>query len=83
MAASMNRIPLMQMNGASARMFWQRCASSNTASIRYPGGNFLSGYHWLDGVGPQAQRPRRREIGLAIAWRPITLAPMSSSNFAG
>src|SRR6478752_4908425 len=24
---------------------------------RYPGGNFVSGYNWLDGVGPKAQRP--------------------------
>ena len=29
--------------------------------IRYPGGNFLSGYNWLDGVGPKDQRPRRRD----------------------
>ena len=21
--------------------------------VRYPGGNFVSGYHWLDGVGPK------------------------------
>ena len=26
--------------------------------IRYPGGNFVSGYHWLDGVGPKKDRPR-------------------------
>ena len=26
-------------------------------TIRYPGGNFVSGYNWLDGVGPKAQRP--------------------------
>jgi len=25
--------------------------------IRYPGGNFVSGYNWLDGVGPKNQRP--------------------------
>lgn len=25
--------------------------------IRYPGGNFVSGYHWLDGIGPKAERP--------------------------
>jgi alpha-N-arabinofuranosidase len=25
--------------------------------IRYPGGNFVSGYHWLDGVGPKNKRP--------------------------
>ena len=24
---------------------------------RYPGGNFVSGYNWLDGVGPKPQRP--------------------------
>src|SRR5947208_13415921 len=27
--------------------------------IRYPGGNFVSGYDWEDGVGPKDQRPRR------------------------
>ena len=26
--------------------------------VRYPGGNFVSGYHWLDGVGPKDKRPR-------------------------
>jgi alpha-N-arabinofuranosidase len=25
--------------------------------IRYPGGNFVSGYNWLDGIGPKANRP--------------------------
>jgi alpha-L-arabinofuranosidase len=25
--------------------------------IRYPGGNFVSGYNWLDGVGPKDKRP--------------------------
>ncbi|MCD4672286.1 MAG: hypothetical protein K8R77_06465, partial [Anaerolineaceae bacterium] len=27
--------------------------------VRYPGGNFASGYHWEDGIGPKDQRPRR------------------------
>ncbi|WP_287932393.1 alpha-N-arabinofuranosidase [Arthrobacter sp.] len=27
--------------------------------IRYPGGNFVSGYNWEDGTGPVADRPRR------------------------
>jgi alpha-N-arabinofuranosidase len=27
--------------------------------FRWPGGNFASGYHWMDGVGPKASRPRR------------------------
>jgi len=30
--------------------------------LRWPGGNFVSGYHWLDGVGPIAQRPRRLNL---------------------
>ena len=30
--------------------------------LRWPGGNFVSGYHWLDGVGPAADRPRRMEL---------------------
>ncbi len=29
--------------------------------MRYPGGNFVSGYHWEDGVGPRDQRPLRQE----------------------
>lgn len=27
--------------------------------VRYPGGNFVSGYRWEDGVGPIEDRPRR------------------------
>jgi alpha-N-arabinofuranosidase len=30
--------------------------------LRWPGGNFVSGYHWLDGVGPRDKRPRRTEL---------------------
>ena len=29
--------------------------------MRYPGGNFVSGYHWEDGVGPRDRRPLRVE----------------------
>jgi alpha-N-arabinofuranosidase len=28
--------------------------------LRYPGGNFASGYHWQDGIGRRASRPTRR-----------------------
>jgi alpha-N-arabinofuranosidase len=35
--------------------------------IRYPGGNFASGYHWTDGVGPVDERPTVREL----AWQSI------------
>jgi alpha-N-arabinofuranosidase len=30
--------------------------------LRWPGGNFVSGYHWADGIGPAESRPRRLEI---------------------
>lgn len=33
--------------------------------IRYPGGNFASGYHWEDGIGPRDQRPPRHDA----AWQ--------------
>ena len=32
--------------------------------VRYPGGNFVSGFNWEDSVGPAAQRPSR----LDLAW---------------
>lgn len=35
--------------------------------VRYPGGNFVSGYRWEDGVGPVDQRPRR----LDGAWHTV------------
>ena len=35
--------------------------------VRYPGGNFVSGYNWEDGVGPVVERPRR----LDGAWHTI------------
>ena len=30
--------------------------------FRWPGGDFASGYHWMDGIGPKASRPRRYNI---------------------
>ena len=32
--------------------------------VRYPGGNFVSGFNWEDSVGPVGQRPKR----LDLAW---------------
>ena len=42
--------------------------AANVPLVRYPGGNFVSGYNWLDGVGPQADRPRRLEICAYLEW---------------
>jgi alpha-L-arabinofuranosidase len=30
--------------------------------LRWPGGNFVSNYHWADGIGPKDTRPRRPEL---------------------
>ncbi|MGN1346680.1 MAG: alpha-N-arabinofuranosidase, partial [Eubacteriales bacterium] len=30
--------------------------------VRYPGGNFVSGYRWEDGTGDKSKRPRRPEL---------------------
>jgi alpha-L-arabinofuranosidase len=30
--------------------------------LRWPGGNFVSGYHWTDGIGPRDTRPRRTDL---------------------
>jgi alpha-L-arabinofuranosidase len=35
--------------------------------VRYPGGNFVSGYRWEDGIGPAADRPVRRDL----AWHSL------------
>ncbi len=34
----------------------------NLATIRFPGGNFASGYRWEDGVGPRHERPIRHDL---------------------
>lgn len=52
-------------------------AELNLSVIRYPGGNFLSGYNWRDGVGPREQRPRRREL----AWQSIETNQFGTHEF--
>ena len=45
--------------------------------IRYPGGNFVSGYNWLDGVGPKQDRPRV----LDKAWNSINTNQFGTDEF--
>jgi len=45
--------------------------------IRYPGGNFVSGYNWLDGVGPKKDRPRT----LDKAWNSIESNQFGTDEF--
>jgi alpha-L-arabinofuranosidase len=46
-------------------------------TIRYPGGNFLSGYHWQDGIGPKERRPRRRDL----AWQSVDTNQFGTDEF--
>src|SRR5262245_33298146 len=45
--------------------------------VRYPGGNFVSGYHWLDGVGPKKDRP----TVLERAWNSIETNQFGTNEF--
>jgi alpha-N-arabinofuranosidase len=45
--------------------------------IRYPGGNFVSGYNWEDGVGPLAERPVRQEL----AWTSLEPNKIGTNEF--
>ena len=38
----------------------------NVPAVRYPGGNFVSGYNWEDGVGPREKRPARLELAWGV-----------------
>lgn len=38
----------------------------NVPIVRYPGGNFVSGYNWEDGVGPVSERPKRLELAWGV-----------------
>jgi alpha-N-arabinofuranosidase len=47
----------------------------NISNIRYPGGNFVSNYHWLDGVGPD-RIPR-----MELAWNRLETNEFGTNEF--
>lgn len=49
----------------------------NVSLIRYPGGNFVSNYHWLDGVGPKDERIPRMEL----AWARLETNEFGTNEF--
>ncbi len=49
-----------------------------STTIRYPGGNFVSGYRWEDGTGPRGERPVRRDL----AWHSIETNEVGLNEFA-
>jgi alpha-N-arabinofuranosidase len=48
------------------------------STIRYPGGNFVSGYNWKDGIGPREKRPARKEM----AWHTVETNEVGLNEFA-
>jgi alpha-N-arabinofuranosidase len=49
----------------------------NVSITRYPGGNFVSNYHWLDGVGPAEDRVPRMEL----AWSRLETNQFGTNEF--
>ena len=47
------------------------------STVRYPGGNFVSGYRWEDGVGPHDERPTRVDL----AWHSIETNEFGLNEF--
>jgi alpha-N-arabinofuranosidase len=45
--------------------------------VRYPGGNFIATYNWLDAVGPRDKRPRRPEL----AWDGVESNQFGTDEF--
>ena len=52
-------------------------ARLNMTAMRYPGGNFASGYHWRDGVGPRERRPAVRDL----AWNSLEPNTFGTDEF--
>jgi alpha-N-arabinofuranosidase len=49
----------------------------NPTIVRYPGGNFVSNYNWLDGVGPKTERVPRLEL----AWGTLETNQFGTNEF--
>lgn len=45
--------------------------------VRYPGGNFVSGYNWEDGTGPKEKRPKKMEL----AWMSVETNEVGIDEF--
>ena len=45
--------------------------------VRYPGGNFVSGYDWKDGIGPKEKRPHKKDM----AWNAVETNEVGTDEF--
>ncbi|MDQ2720211.1 MAG: alpha-N-arabinofuranosidase [Bacteroidota bacterium] len=49
----------------------------HVSQVRWPGGNFVSGYHWMDGIGPLEKRPKKKDL----AWGAIETNRVGTDEF--
>ena len=68
--------PLADENGFR-RDFIELVKELKIPVVRWPGGNYVSGYNWEDGIGPKAQRPAR----LDLAWNQIESNQMGTDEY--
>src|SRR5512134_1850149 len=68
--------PLSDANGFRTDVL-QAVRDLNVTILRWPGGNFCSGYNWKDGVGPKDQRPARPEL----AWNDVESNRFGTDEF--
>src|SRR5580765_976389 len=68
--------PLADQNGFRRDVI-SEISALGVPIVRYPGGNFVSGYDWLDGVGPRASRP----AVLDRAWNSIETNQFGTNEF--
>lgn len=57
----------------------ERLGELDLTAVRYPGGNFVSGYNWRDGIGPVEHRPVRTDR----AWRCVEPNTFGTDEFLG
>jgi alpha-N-arabinofuranosidase len=69
--------PLADENGFR-KDFIQIVKELNIPVVRWPGGNFVSGYNWEDGIGPKDQRPLRKDL----AWNRVENNQMGTDEYA-
>ncbi|MEJ2503576.1 MAG: alpha-L-arabinofuranosidase C-terminal domain-containing protein [Gemmatimonadota bacterium] len=66
--------PLADENGLRTDVM-EAIRELNPTILRYPGGNFVSNYHWLDGVGPE------RKAQLDLAWHVLEPNTFGTNEF--
>ena len=77
MAEFMTQTQPCLMKTVLEKMFSVLQKKLNVSIVRYPGGNFVSNYHWIDGVGPKEQRVPRMDL----AWGGLETNHFGTNEF--